>query len=128
MSSLLETPPPPPGQIIPTKNNSAENGTDETNSLSWRNSGCSSEQKSHGIHIRIILRNKKMLGIPYRGTKLEANSRHSVPNHFTEEKTTRNTIPWNKNRTNRSELIPRNFSGKKFRFQPLQIQENFLSQ
>jgi hypothetical protein len=30
------------------------------------------------------------LGIPFRGTKIEANSRNSVPNHSVEEKPTRN--------------------------------------
>jgi hypothetical protein len=36
---------------------------------------------------------QKMLGILYRGTKLEANARNSVPNHSAEETTTRNSVP-----------------------------------
>ncbi len=40
-----------------------------------------------------------MLGIPYRETNIEANSRNSVPNHSAEEKTTQNSVPWNKNRS-----------------------------
>ncbi len=46
-----------------------------------------------------IPQRKKMLGILYRGTKIEANSRNSVLNHSVEEKTTRNSVPWNKNRS-----------------------------
>jgi hypothetical protein len=38
-----------------------------------------------------------MLGILYHGTKLEANARNSILNHSAEEKTTRNSVPWNKN-------------------------------
>jgi hypothetical protein len=38
---------------------------------------------------------EKMLGIQYHGTKKEANSRNSV--HPSKEKTTRNFVPWNKN-------------------------------
>jgi hypothetical protein len=30
------------------------------------------------------------IGIPFRGTKIEANSRNSVPNHSVEEKPTQN--------------------------------------
>ncbi len=40
---------------------------------------------------------EKMLGIQYPGTNLEANFRNFVPNHSAEEKTTQNSIPWNKN-------------------------------
>jgi hypothetical protein len=36
----------------------------------------------------------KNFRIPYCGTKIEANSRSSVPNHSEEEKTTQNFIPW----------------------------------
>jgi hypothetical protein len=40
-----------------------------------------------------IPRERKMLGIPYRGTKFKQNSRNFVPNHSAEEKTTRNSVP-----------------------------------
>ena len=45
-----------------------------------------------------------MLGILYYGTKIEANSRNSVLNYSAEEKTTRNSVPWNKNRRKPSEF------------------------
>jgi hypothetical protein len=35
----------------------------------------------------------KQLGIPFRGTEIEANSQHSLPNLSAEEKTTRNSVP-----------------------------------
>jgi hypothetical protein len=53
------------------KNNSAEDGIDGTNGYFRRNSGCSADRKS----------------------------RNSVPNPSAEEKTTRNSIPWNKNKS-----------------------------
>jgi hypothetical protein len=43
-----------------------------------------------------IPRKRKMLGIPYRGTKLKQNFRNFVLNNSAEEKTTRNSVPWNK--------------------------------
>jgi hypothetical protein len=39
-----------------------------------------------------------MIGILFHGTKIEANSPEFHPNHSEEEKTTRNFLPWNKNR------------------------------
>jgi hypothetical protein len=45
-----------------------------------------------------------MLGILYHVTKIEADSRHSVLSHSAEEKTTRNLVPWNKNRRKLSEF------------------------
>jgi hypothetical protein len=51
-----------------------------------------------------------MLGIPYWGTKIEANSRNSVPNH-SEEKTTGNFVPWNKNiEANFRNFVPKDFA------------------
>jgi hypothetical protein len=100
------------------KTNSAEDGIDGTKGDFRRNSGCSAEQKHFGIPFRTLPRKRKQLGIPFRGTKIEAysrnsvpnpsaeekqlgipflgpkidaNSRNSVPNHSAEEKTTRNT-------------------------------------
>jgi hypothetical protein len=46
----------------------------------------------------------KMLGIPYRGTKLKQNSWNFVPNHSVEEKTYRNSVPWN---MDNSKLFPK---------------------
>ncbi len=64
-----------------------------------RISGCSVEQKTLGILLRTIPTGNKMLGILYRGIKIDANSRNSIPNHSAEEKTTRNSFPWNRNRS-----------------------------
>jgi hypothetical protein len=44
-------------------------------------SGCSSEEKTLGIPFRTIPRKRKLLRILYRGKKIEANSRDSVPNY-----------------------------------------------
>ncbi len=41
---------------------------------------------------------RKQLGIPFRGTEIEAKSRNSLPNPSAEEKTTRNSVPRNQNR------------------------------
>jgi hypothetical protein len=49
-------------------------------------SGCSEEQKILGIPFRTLQRKRKQLGIPFRGTKIEANSRDSLPNPSAEEK------------------------------------------
>ncbi len=59
------------------KNYSTEDRIDETIGLFWRNSGCSAEQKILGIPFQTILQRRKMLGILYHGTKLEANARNS---------------------------------------------------
>jgi hypothetical protein len=45
-----------------------------------------------------------MLEMLYRGTKIEADSWNSVLNYSEEEKTTRNSVPWNKNRNELSEF------------------------
>ncbi len=78
------------------KNNSAEDGIDGTNGYIRRNSGCSAEQKILRIPFRTLPRKRKQLGIPFRGTKIKANSQNSFPNPSAEEKTTRNSVPWNK--------------------------------
>jgi hypothetical protein len=49
-------------------------------------SGCSAEQKILGISFRTLPRKRKQLGIPFRETKIEANSRNSLPNPSAEEK------------------------------------------
>jgi hypothetical protein len=43
-----------------------------------------------GIPFRTLQRKSKQLGIPFRGTKIEAISRNSLPNHSAEEKITQN--------------------------------------
>jgi hypothetical protein len=48
-----------------------------------------------------------MLRILYHGTKIEANSWNSVLIPSAEEKTTRNFVPWNKNRRKLSEVRPK---------------------
>ncbi len=78
-----------PGQgwQFPTKNYSAEDEIDGIIGLFWRNSGCSVEQKTLGIPFRTIPQKRRILGILYNGTKMEANSRNSVLNHSAEQKT-----------------------------------------
>ncbi len=63
------------------KNYSAEGRIYGSIDLFRRNSGCSAEQKTLGISFRTVPQRRKMLGIPFRGTKIEANSRDSVPKH-----------------------------------------------
>ncbi len=53
-----------------------------------------------------------MLRILYCRTKIEANSQNSVLNQSAEEKTTRNSVPWNKNRSKRFEFCFEPFCGK----------------
>jgi hypothetical protein len=56
-----------------------------------------------------------MLGILYHGTKLEANarnSRNSILNHSVEEKTTWNSVLWNKNISKHLEFCSESFSGR----------------
>jgi hypothetical protein len=86
------------------KNYSAGNGIDRTISLFRRNFSCSEEQKTLGIPFRNIPQRRKMLGILNHGTKMERNSRNSVLNHSGEKEPTRNSIPWNKNRSKLSEF------------------------
>jgi hypothetical protein len=45
-----------------------------------------------GIHFRTFQQNGKQLGIPFRGTEIEANSRNSLPSPSAEEKTTLNSV------------------------------------
>jgi hypothetical protein len=54
------------------KNYSAEDGVGGTIGLFRWNSGCSVERKTLGIPFRTIPRKREMLGILYRGTKIEA--------------------------------------------------------
>jgi hypothetical protein len=54
------------------KNYSAQDGIGGTIGFFRRNSGCSAELKILGIPFRTIPKKRKMLGIPYRGTKIEA--------------------------------------------------------
>jgi hypothetical protein len=51
-----------------------------------------------------------------RGTKIEANSHNSVPNHSAEENTTRNSVPWNQNRCKFSEFRSEPFRGSRNSF------------
>ncbi len=102
------------------KNYSAEDGVDGTISLFRRNSGYSAEQKTLGIPFRTVSQRRKCSEFctmelskfhsePFRGrknssefrplNKIEANTWNSVPNHSAEEKSTRNSVPWNKNRS-----------------------------
>jgi hypothetical protein len=60
---------------------------------------CALEQKTLGIPFRTIPWKRKMLRIPFHVTKIEANFKNSILNQSVEEKTTRNFIPWNKNKS-----------------------------
>jgi hypothetical protein len=105
------------------RNYSAGDGIGGTIGLFRRNSSCYTERKTFGIPFRTISRKRKMLGILYRGTKIEAKLsefRSEIPNHAAVEKTTRNSVPRNseyprnvhflpRNNGVRSESIPRNF-------------------
>jgi hypothetical protein len=93
--------------------NSAEDGIERTIDLFRRNSGCSAEQKTLGLLFQTFLQRREMLGILYRGAKIKANSRNSILNHSVEEKTTRNSVPWNKNRSKHLELCSEPFRGRK---------------
>ncbi len=66
---------------------SAEDGIDGTIGLFRRNSGCSVEKKTLGIPFRTILQKIKQLEIPFHRTKIEANSRNSLPKNFVDENT-----------------------------------------
>jgi hypothetical protein len=52
----------------------------------------------------------------YHGTKIEANSWNSPLNHSTKEKTTRNSVPWNKSRSKLSEFCSEAVSGENILF------------
>jgi hypothetical protein len=76
-----------------------------------QNSGCFTEQNTLGILFRTLPPKRKQLGIPFCGTKIEANSRNSVPNHFAEEKTTQNKM-WQLKISNRyGQIILLNYFG-----------------
>ncbi len=79
------------------KNNSAEDGNRRKNGYLRRNSGCSAEQKALRIPFRTLPRKGKQLGIPFRWTKKESNSRNSFLNPSAEETATRNSFPQNQN-------------------------------
>ncbi len=121
------------------KNNSTEDGIDGTNGYFRRNSDIPRNRKSrnsvpnlsaeekitqnsvpwnknrsklHIILFRTFLQKITQLGILFRGTKIDANSRNSVPNHSTEENTTGNSFPCNKNRNKLSECPSQPFRGR----------------
>jgi hypothetical protein len=50
---------------------------------------------------------EKMVGIPFRVRKIEANSGKSVPNHSAKEKTTWNSVPWKKIDENSQNSMPK---------------------
>jgi hypothetical protein len=95
------------------KNYSAEDGIDGTIGLFRRNSSCSAEQKILGIPVRTVPQRRKMLGILYHETKLEANAPNYVLNHSEETKTTRNSVPWNKNLSKYFEFCSESFAEEK---------------
>jgi hypothetical protein len=98
------------GRAYRQKNNSAEDGIDGTIGLSGRNSGCSAEHKTLGIPFRTIPQRRRMLGIMYHGTKIEANSRNSALNHSAEQKTLE--MPF-RNVPHRRKMLGIPFRGKK---------------
>ncbi len=58
-------------------------------------------------------RNSCLVPVDFRLFHRTENSRNSVPNHSTEEKTTRNSVPWNKNRRKHLEFCSEPFRGRK---------------
>ncbi len=62
-----------------------------------RSSGRYLEHKTLGIPFRTIPQRRKSL--QFCTMEQKANSRNSVLNHSTEEKTTQNYVPWNKKRS-----------------------------
>ncbi len=71
------------------------------------------QKQTFKILFRSISRNKKQLGIPFGGTKIDANFRNFIPEHFAEEKTAQNSVPSNKNRRKLSEFCSQAFHGRK---------------
>ncbi len=69
------------------KNNSGEDGKDETNGLFRMEFWLFCGTETLGILFRTIPRKRKMLGILFRETDREANFRNFVPKHFMEENT-----------------------------------------
>jgi hypothetical protein len=57
-------------------------------------------------------RNSCLVPVDFRLFHRTENSRNSVPNHSTEEKTTRNSVPWNKNRRKHLEFCSEPFRGR----------------
>ncbi len=103
-------------KIIPWK-------TEQTEQLlcSGWNSGYSGEQQTIGIPFRTISWKRKMLGIPYSGTKLEANFRNSGRTKPRKRKIlglprNEHLLPRNNGKSSKS--IPWTFFGTKFRCQP----------
>jgi hypothetical protein len=92
------------------KNYSPEDGLYGEIGLFQRYSGCSAEQKTHGIPFRTVPQRRKMLAILHHGTKIEANSCNSVPNHSAVVKTTRNSVPKDKKRNKLSEFCSKDVS------------------
>jgi hypothetical protein len=95
-----------------------------TNGYLRQNSGCSAEHKTPEIPFRTLRRKFRSepfggnsvpnpsAEIPFRGPKIEANSRNSLPNPSAEEKTAGYSIAWNKNRSKLSEFTSEPFSRK----------------
>jgi hypothetical protein len=94
------------------KNYSTEGGIDGKIGSFRRNSGCSSEEKILEISFRTVQQRRKMLRILCHGTKLDANAGNSDLNYSTEEKTTRNSIPGNKNISTHLEFCSQPFRGR----------------
>ena len=94
------------------KNNSAEGGIDGTKGYFRRNSGCSAEQKISEFRSEPFRGREKNSEFRSVEQKIEAISRNSLPNTPAEEKTTRNSVPWNKYRSKLSEFRSEPFRGK----------------
>jgi hypothetical protein len=94
------------------KNNSAEDGIDGTNDYFRRNSGCSAEQKFLEFRSEPFRGRDNISEFRSANTKIEAISRNSLLNPSAEEKTTRNSVPRNSNRSKHSEFPSEPFSGR----------------
>jgi hypothetical protein len=78
------------------KNKSAEDGIDGKYGYFRWNSGCSAEQKTSEFRSEPFCGRENNSEFRSLETKIEAYSQSSLPNSSAEEKTTRNSVWWNK--------------------------------
>jgi hypothetical protein len=81
------------------------------------------EQKISEFRSEPFRGREKQLGIPFRETKIEATSHNYVPNLSADEKTTRNSFPWNQNRRKFSEFRSELFRGREHNAEFLSVQQ-----
>jgi hypothetical protein len=82
------------------------------------------EKKTFRIPFGTLPMKRKQLGIPFRGTKTEAIAQNSIPNHSAEKKTTRDSVPWYKNRSKLSEFCSEPFHGRENNLEFHSVEKN----